>query len=170
MADLSNLVIHRPLVDCQSLAQLNAHRSVVFWFTGLSVSGKSILANSVDFCLHQLGLKTFVLDGDNVRDGFCSDLGFSDESRSKNIRRVGHVSRLFGEAGMVSLCAFISPFGADRSKARAMFPKRDFYEIYCKSSLAACDARDLKGLYKRAREGAVKNFTGILALRYTGGA
>jgi adenylylsulfate kinase len=140
---------------------LNAHRSVVLWFTGLSGSGKSTLAHAVEDTLHQLNCRTFVLDGDNVRQGLCSDLGFSVEDRSENIRRISEAAKLLVEAGVIALTAFISPFQSDRQRARGIFPHGDFIEIFCEASLDICEQRDVKGLYRRARAGEVKEFTGI---------
>lgn len=131
------------------------------WFTGLSGSGKSTLAHEVEERLHQTGYRTFVLDGDNVRHGLCGDLGFSVEHRQENIRRIGEVTRLFVEAGVIVLTAFISPFRADRERVRRLVGPADFVEIYCRCSLAVCEQRDVKGLYARARTGEIKDFTGI---------
>lgn len=140
---------------------LNQHGSVVLWFTGLSGAGKSSLAHAVEQQLHQRQVRTYVLDGDNVRHGLCGDLGFSAEDRTENIRRIGEVSKLFVEAGVVVLTAFISPFRADRDRVRALLNPGDFVEIYCKCELSVCESRDVKGLYKKARAGGVKEFTGI---------
>jgi adenylylsulfate kinase len=140
---------------------LNAHHSVVLWFTGLSGSGKSTLAHAVEEKLYQLGCRTFVLDGDNVRQGLCSDLGFSAQDRSENIRRIGEAAKLLVESGVIAMTAFISPFQADRQRARGIFPHGDFIEIFCEASLEVCEQRDVKGLYNRARTGEVKEFTGI---------
>lgn len=156
-----NVVWHHATVTRDRRKELNAHKSVVLWFTGLSGSGKSTLAHAVEERLHQLLCRTFVLDGDNVRHGLCGDLGFSEQDRVENIRRVGEVAKLFLEAGVISLTAFISPFKSDREKVRSLFPYGDFLEIYCRCPLAVCEARDVKGLYMRARAGEVKNFTGI---------
>jgi adenylylsulfate kinase len=156
-----NVVWHHATVTRERREKLNAHKSVVLWFTGLSGSGKSTLAHAVEESLHQLQCRTFVLDGDNVRHGLCGDLGFSEQDRVENIRRVGEVTKLFLEAGVISLTAFISPFQSDREKVRSLFPHGDFLEIYCRCPLEVCEARDVKGLYKRARAGEVKNFTGI---------
>ena len=141
--------------------QQNNHRSVILWFTGLSGSGKSTIAHAVEENLHQSGIRTFVFDGDNVRHGLCSDLGFSQEDREENIRRIGEMAKLFLEAGIIALNAFISPFGKDRARVRGMVADGDFLEIYCKCSLDVCEKRDPKGIYKRARSGEIKEFTGI---------
>jgi len=140
---------------------LNNHKSVVIWFTGLSGSGKSTLAHSVEEILFSKGCRTYVLDGDNVRHGLTSNLGFSNEDRKENIRRIGEVTKLMMEAGLIILTAFISPFREDRIAVRNLISDGDFIEIYCKASLETCEARDLKGLYKRARLGEIKNYTGI---------
>ncbi len=141
--------------------RLNRHRSVVVWFTGLSGSGKSTLAHAVEENLHAVGCHTFVLDGDNVRHGLCGDLGFSDDARKENIRRVGETAKLFTEAGVITLTAFISPFRADRDRVRQLLANGDFVEVYCRCSLEICEGRDVKGMYRRARTGEISDFTGI---------
>jgi adenylylsulfate kinase len=152
---------HHATVTRARRETLNSHRSVLLWFTGLSGAGKSTLAHALEERLHQTGHHSFVLDGDNVRHGLCSDLGFSEHDRVENIRRVGEVAKLFLEAGVITLTAFISPFIADRERARSLFPHGDFLEIYCRCPLEVCEERDVKGLYQRARAGEVKSFTGI---------
>jgi adenylylsulfate kinase len=154
-------VWHRATVTRQRREHKNAHKSVVLWFTGLSGSGKSTLAHAVEEQLHRSGLNTFVLDGDNVRHGLCSDLGFSDADRKENIRRIGETAKLLVEAGIITLTAFISPFQAERAVARNLIPQGDFIEIHCFCPLAVCEQRDVKGLYKKARLGEIKDFTGI---------
>ena len=156
----SNVVWHNATVTRERREQLNKHRGGLFWFTGLSGAGKSTLAHSVEESLHQKGFRTFVLDGDNVRHGLCADLSFSDDDRKENIRRIGHMSMLYVEAGIIVLTAFISPFRADRDNVRKI-AGADFHEIYCKCSLEVCEDRDVKGLYKRARAGEIPDFTGI---------
>jgi adenylylsulfate kinase len=156
----SNVVWHNATVTRDRREIQNGHRGGLFWFTGLSGAGKSTLAHSVEELLHQHGYRTFVLDGDNVRHGLCADLSFSDEDRKENIRRVGHMSMLYVEAGIIVLTAFISPFRADRENVRKIAGS-DFHEIYCKASLEICEDRDVKGLYKRARAGEIPDFTGI---------
>lgn len=156
----SNVVWHNATVTRERREILNGHRGGLFWFTGLSGAGKSTLAHSVEEMLYQNGYRTFVLDGDNVRHGLCADLSFSDEDRKENIRRIGHMSMLYVEAGIVVLTAFISPFRADRENVRKI-AGTDFHEIYCKCSLEVCEERDVKGLYKRARAGEIPDFTGI---------
>ena len=131
------------------------------WFTGLSGAGKSTLAHAVEERLHQMQCRTFVLDGDNVRHGLCSDLGFSERDRIENIRRVGEMAKLFLEAGVIPLTAFISPFRSDRQRVRSLVPHGEFLEIYCDSPLEVCESRDVKGLYARARSGEIRDFTGI---------
>jgi len=156
----SNVVWHNATVTRARREKQNGHRGGLFWFTGLSGAGKSTLAHSVEELLHQHGYRTFVLDGDNVRHGLCADLSFSDDDRKENIRRVGHMSMLYVEAGIIVLTAFISPFRADRDNVRKI-AGTDFHEIYCKASLEICEDRDVKGLYKRARAGEIPDFTGI---------
>lgn len=157
----SDVVWHAATVTRARREKFNAHKSVLLWFTGFSGSGKSTLAHAVEEQLHQMGRQTFVLDGDNVRHGLCADLGFSEQDRVENIRRVGEVAKLFLEAGLITFTAFISPFRVDRERARSLFPHGDFLEIYCRCPLQVCEERDVKGLYQRARAGQVKNFTGI---------
>ena len=157
----SNVVWHHATVTRVRREQQNNHRGVILWFTGLSGAGKSTLAHAVEEELHQRGCRTFVLDGDNVRHGLCGDLGFSNEDRIENIRRVGEVAKLFMEAGIIVLTAFISPFRADRERVRGMVEHGDFVEIYCNSSLEICESRDVKGMYKKARAGLIAEFTGI---------
>ncbi len=156
----SNVVWHNATVTRERREAMNGHRGGLFWFTGLSGSGKSTLAHSVEEMLHQKGYRTFVLDGDNVRHGLCADLSFSDQDRKENIRRIGHISMLYVEAGIIVLTAFISPFRADRANVRKIAGP-DFHEIYCQCSLEICEQRDVKGLYKRARAGEIPDFTGI---------
>ena len=140
---------------------MRGHKGLVLWFTGLSGSGKSTLANALNEYLHSKGLSTFVLDGDNIRHGLCNDLGFSDEDRMENIRRIGEVANLFMNAGIITITAFVSPFKKDREKVRKIIGSTDFIEIYCAANLDVCEARDTKGLYKKARLGEIKEFTGI---------
>jgi adenylylsulfate kinase len=156
----SNVVWHNATVTRDRRELQNGHRGGLFWFTGLSGAGKSTLAHSVEERLHQEGYRTFVLDGDNVRHGLCADLSFSDDDRKENIRRVGHMSMLYVEAGIIVLTAFISPFRSDRDNVRKIAGP-DFHEIYCECSLEVCEDRDVKGLYKRARAGEIPDFTGI---------
>jgi len=157
----ANIIFHQASVTRNRRNQSNCHQSIVLWFTGLSGSGKSTLAHVLEEKLFNKGCSTYVLDGDNVRHGLSSNLDFSDDDRKENIRRIGEVSKLMLEAGVVVMTAFISPFKADRSEARKLIPKGDFIEIYCKASLEICEKRDIKGFYKRARAGEIKNYTGI---------
>lgn len=156
-----NIVWHRATVTRERRELQNGHRSVLLWFTGLSGAGKSTLAHAVEEKLHQMGIRTFVFDGDNVRHGLCSDLGFSADHRIENIRRIGEMAKLFLDAGVIPLAAFISPFRKDREGVRSLVPQGDFLEIYCKCDLETCESRDVKGIYKRARAGEIKDFTGI---------
>lgn len=157
----SNVVWHHSTVTREHRQQLNKHRGVVLWFTGLSGAGKSSLAHAVEERLYQADCRTFVLDGDNVRHGLCGDLGFSPEDRVENIRRVGEMAKLFVEAGIIVLTAFISPFKSDRARVRNILQHGDFFEIYCDTPIEICEQRDVKGLYKKARAGVIGNFTGI---------
>ena len=161
MKNKLNIVYHSATVTRVKRNQLNKHRSAVIWFTGLSGSGKSTLAHSVEEGLYKLGCRTIVLDGDNIRYGLSSNLTFSDDDRKENIRRIGEVAKLIMEAGVVAITAFISPFKKDRNLVRRLLPQGDFIEIYCKASLEVCELRDVKGLYKRARAGEIKSYTGI---------
>jgi adenylylsulfate kinase len=156
-----NTIYHNATVTREIRNQLNSHKSAVIWFTGLSGSGKSTLAHSVEEELHNLDCRTFVLDGDNVRHGLSSNLTFSDNDRKENIRRIGELAKLMLEAGVIAITAFISPFKEDRNLVRQLFSQGDFIEIYCKASLEICESRDVKGLYKRARAGEIKSYTGI---------
>lgn len=156
-----NVVWHHATVTRARREAQNGHRGAILWFTGLSGAGKSTLAHAVEERLHQMGCRTFVLDGDNVRHGLCGDLGFSAEDRVENIRRIGEVAKLFMEAGIIVLTAFISPFRADRDKVRAMAQPGEFIEIYCQCPIEVCEQRDVKGMYKKARAGEIGQFTGI---------
>lgn len=156
-----NTVWHHATVTRDRREKLNGHKACVLWFTGLSGAGKSTLAHAVEEELHQRGCRTFVLDGDNVRHGLSSNLGFSEADRRENIRRIGEAAKLMMEAGVIAITAFISPFRADREAVRKLMPHGDFLEIYCKASLETCESRDVKGLYKKARAGEIKNYTGI---------
>jgi adenylylsulfate kinase len=158
---MPNIVYHNATVSRCRREKLNNHKSVVIWFTGLSGSGKSTLAHSVEEKLYNLGCRTYVLDGDNVRHGLSSNLSFSNDDRKENIRRIGEVAKLMMEAGVIAITAFISPFREDRDLVRQSLAQEDFIEIYCKASLEVCESRDVKGLYRRARAGEVKNYTGI---------
>jgi len=157
----TNIVWHHSTVTRAARAHQRGHRSAILWFTGLSGAGKSTLANAVNSALFEQGLACYVLDGDNVRHGLCADLGFSDADREENIRRIGEVAKLFLDAGVVVLTAFVSPFRADRARARELVEAGDFIEIHCAADLAVCEERDTKGLYAKARAGQIKDFTGI---------
>jgi adenylylsulfate kinase len=157
----TNVVWHHATVTRERRQQQNGHKSVILWFTGLSGAGKSSLAHAVEERLHQMGGRTYVLDGDNVRHGLCGDLGFSVEDRKENIRRIGETAKLFLEAGVIALTAFISPFRSERELARKLVPHGEFMEIYCHCPLEVCEDRDVKGLYRRARAGEITDFTGI---------
>ncbi len=157
----SNVVWHHATVTRQRREENNGHKSVILWFTGLSGAGKSTLAHAVEEEVHQKGCSTFVFDGDNVRHGLCGDLSFSIEDRTENIRRVGEMSKLFLEAGVIALTAFISPLREDRERVRSLAPHGDFLEVYCRCSIETCESRDVKGLYKKARAGEIPEFTGI---------
>lgn len=157
----SNIQWHHAVVTRPLREQLNKHKSFVLWFTGLSGAGKSTLAHRVEEMLFERGCRTYVFDGDNVRHGLCSDLGFSIEHRHENIRRIGEMSKLFLDAGVIALTAFISPLRADRQMVRALMQEGDFIEVYCNAPLDVCEGRDVKGLYKKARQGVIPDFTGI---------
>ncbi|MGE3317512.1 MAG: adenylyl-sulfate kinase [Planctomycetaceae bacterium] len=159
----TNVTWHDHRVSEADRAKLNGHKGAVLWFTGLSACGKSTVANTVDHILHSRGKHSFVLDGDNIRMGLNKNLGFSAEDRAENIRRIGEVAKLFAGSGTITLTAFISPYKADRDAVRALFAKtpEQFVEIYVNASLETCEKRDPKGLYKKARAGEIKGFTGI---------
>lgn len=157
----TNVVWHHATVTRVRREAQNGHRGAIIWFTGFSGAGKSTLAHAVEEELYQRGCRTFVLDGDNVRHGLCGDLGFSTKDRVENIRRIGEMAKLFMEAGVIVLTAFISPYRADRERVRGMVEHGDFIEIFCDSSIAVCESRDVKGLYKKARAGQIAEFTGI---------
>tara|TARA_B100000575_G_C22827636_1_gene486179 strand:+ start:51 stop:686 length:636 start_codon:yes stop_codon:yes gene_type:complete len=161
LSKATNIVWHQSSVDREARCQQRGHRSAILWFTGLSGSGKSTLANAVNVALHKNGYSTYLLDGDNIRHGLCKDLGFSDLDREENIRRIGEVSKLFVEAGIIVLTAFVSPFRVDRDKARSLVGENDFVEVFCSADLEICESRDTKGLYAKARNGEIKDFTGI---------
>ena len=161
LSKATNIVWHQSSVDREARSQQRGHGSAILWFTGLSGSGKSTLANEVNVALYKNGYSTYVLDGDNIRHGLCKDLGFSDLDREENIRRIGEVSKLFLDAGIIVLTAFVSPFRVDRESARSLVGENDFIEIYCSADLEVCESRDTKGLYAMARNGEIKDFTGI---------
>lgn len=156
-----SVVWHNATVTRERRERLNQHKGIVFWFTGLSGAGKSTLAHTVEEWLHQNNCRTIVLDGDNIRQGLNGNLGFSDEDRLENNRRVAEVCKLFVEAGVIVLAAFISPFKKDRAEVKRIIGADDFVEIFCDCSIDVCEKRDGKGLYKKARAGEIINFTGI---------
>lgn len=158
-----NITWHHSIISRQDRERLLGQRGVTLWFTGLSRSGKSTLATEVEKRLYERGYITYVLDGDNIRHGLNRDLGFSPEDREENIRRIGEVAHLFSQAGIINMTAFISPYRADRKKARDLANEGEFIEIFCRCSLGACEKRDQKGLYRKARTGEIPEFTGISA-------
>ena len=159
----TNITWHDADVQQEDRERLNGHKAVTLWFTGLSGSGKSTLAHAVENALFERQCRTYVLDGDNVRHGLNKDLGFSPADREENIRRIGEVAKLFTQAGVINLTAFISPYRADRDQARNIAEEGTFFEIYVKCALDVCEERDPKGLYKKARAGEIPEFTGISA-------
>ncbi|MTH52677.1 adenylyl-sulfate kinase [Bacillus mangrovi] len=161
MTQSSNVTWHEQSITKQERRERNGHHSLVIWFTGLSGSGKSTIANELARRLYENGVQVYVLDGDNVRHGLNGDLGFSDDDRRENIRRIGEVAKLFTDAGSVVITAFISPFKEDRSQVRTLLGADEFVEVFADCSLEQCEARDPKGLYKKARKGEIKGFTGI---------
>lgn len=156
-----NIVRHEGVITRQDRERLLGQRGCVAWFTGLSGSGKSTVARAVEERLTAAGRLVYVLDGDNVRHGLCSDLSFSDADRTENIRRIGHVAALLADAGAIVLTAFISPFRKDRAQVRAVVGDQDFLEIFIDAPIDVCESRDPKGLYKKARNGEIPDFTGI---------
>lgn len=156
-----NIVWHNTSVSSEERFSQKKHKSVVLWYTGLSGSGKSTIANAVDRKLYEMGCHTYILDGDNIRHGLNKDLGFDDESRIENIRRISEVANLFVDAGLIVSTAFISPFISDREQARKLIGKDNFVEIFIDTELAECENRDPKGLYKKARKGEISSFTGL---------
>jgi len=157
----TNVTWHNPLVTQEDRDKQNQYKGVVLWLTGLPSAGKSTLAHEIEFQLFRKGCNAYVLDGDNIRHRLNGDLNFSPEDRKENIRRIGEVSNLFADAGVIVLAAFISPYREDRAQARALNKPGRFVEIYCKCSVEACAERDPKGLYKKAKKGEIKQFTGI---------
>ena len=156
-----NLYFHKHRVPREIKEKRNNHKSRVLWFTGLSGSGKSTVANATEKMLHDMGMHTYILDGDNVRMGLNKDLGFSPKERTENIRRITEVAKLFADSGSLVLTAFISPYREDRDQAREIISNEDFIEIFVSADLSVCESRDPKGLYKKARAGEIKGFTGI---------
>ena len=158
---MKDLHWHGHAISRSTRVEMNGHHPCTIWFTGLSGSGKSTIANALDGLLHQHGCHTYVLDGDNVRQGLNKDLGFSEKDRVENIRRVGEVARLFNDAGLIVSCAFISPYEKDRQLVRKLLDEDTYVEVFLSTSLADCERRDPKGLYRKARSGELANFTGI---------
>ncbi|MFD2926142.1 adenylyl-sulfate kinase [Halobacillus naozhouensis] len=161
MTESTNIVWHDSEVTKLDRRKLNHHKSAALWFTGLSGSGKSTVSAALEKKLHGLGVHTYRLDGDNVRHGLNKNLGFSPEDRQENIRRIGEVANLMVDAGLVTLTAFISPYRVDRARARELLDEKEFIEVYVKCNVEECEERDPKGLYKKARAGEIKGFTGI---------
>jgi adenylylsulfate kinase len=159
----TNIVWHDHKVTREDRVQKFGHRGCTIWMTGLSGSGKSTLANALDEVLWNRGVRSYVLDGDNVRHGLNKDLGFSPDDRTENIRRIGEVAKLFTEAGVINVTAFISPYRSDRDQARSVQQEGDFVEVFVQASVDACEKRDTKGLYAKARAGKIPEFTGISA-------
>ena len=157
----TNVVWQQHQISRADRAAAKNQQPCLLWFTGLSGAGKSTIANALDVALFKMGHHTFLLDGDNVRHGLNKDLGFSDSDRVENIRRIGEVSKLFTDAGLIVLSAFIAPFASDRLMVRNLFPAGEFIEVFVSTPLEVCEQRDPKGLYKRARSGQIKQFTGI---------
>lgn len=156
-----NIVWHQHAINKEFRAKIKQQKPVVLWFTGLSGAGKSTIAGALENRLAEQGYHTYLLDGDNVRHGLCSDLGFSEQDRRENIRRIGELAKLMADAGLIVLSAFISPHRAERQLVREMLPEGEFLEVYVNTSLEVCEQRDPKGLYKKARAGEIRNFTGI---------
>jgi len=159
----TNLYWHHPSVTVDERRESYKYKSCVIWFTGLSAAGKSTLANSLCRHLHAIGVNSYVLDGDNIRHGLNKDLGFSADDRKENIRRLGEVAKLFVDAGVIAMTAFISPYEEDRNSARKLVKEDEFIEVFVKCSIDECERRDPKGMYKKAKAGQVKEFTGISA-------
>ncbi|MCG9709205.1 adenylyl-sulfate kinase [Pseudoalteromonas shioyasakiensis] len=156
-----NIVWHNYAISKSQRSEQKKHKPTILWFTGFSGSGKSTVANALESALNQLGVHTYLLDGDNVRHGLCKDLGFTDEDRVENIRRVGETAKLMVDAGLVVLTAFISPFQSERDMVRNLVEDGEFIEVFLDTPLEVCETRDPKGLYKKARAGEIKHFTGI---------
>lgn len=161
MSKSTNITWHNATVTKEDRRAQNGHGSCTLWFTGLSGSGKSTIANAVSNELFRQGINEYVLDGDNIRHGLNKDLGFSEEDRTENIRRIGEVAKLFVDSGQIVTTAFISPFRSDRDNVRALFAEGEFIEVFIDCSLEECERRDPKQLYVKARKGEIKDFTGI---------
>jgi len=163
IANKNNVTWFNGYVSREDREKLHGHKGAVIWFTGLPASGKSTIAHLVEKELHRQGCSTYVLDGDNIRHGLCSDLDFSPKDRTENIRRIGEVTKLFVDAGIIVLCAFVSPYKKDRQKIRTLFADGQFLEIYVHCPPEICTKRDKKGIYAKAKAGVIKEFTGISA-------
>ncbi|PXF54148.1 MAG: adenylyl-sulfate kinase [Deltaproteobacteria bacterium] len=163
VAKKNNITWFEGYISRENREELHGHKGAVIWFTGLSASGKSTIAHHLERMLFDIDCSTYVFDGDNVRHGLCSDLGFSEEHRTENIRRIGEMVKLFIDAGIIAITAFISPFRKDREKVRDLVGREKFIEVYVKCPLHVCATRDLKGIYKKAKQGIIQNFTGISA-------
>jgi adenylylsulfate kinase len=163
IAKKNNITWFESYIARENRENLHGHKGAVVWFTGLSASGKSTIAHHLERMLFDMNCSTYVFDGDNVRHGLCSDLGFSEEHRTENIRRIGEMVKLFIDAGIIAITAFISPFRKDREKVRDLVGKEKFIEVYAKCPLHVCAKRDFKGIYKKARQGIIQDFTGISA-------
>jgi len=159
----TNIVWHQGAVNRDDREKVNGHKGATVWLTGLSGSGKSTIAVDLEKRLCERGVRTYILDGDNIRHGLNKNLGFSPEDRTENIRRIGEVAKLFTDAGIVAITAFISPYRADRDQVRGLMKAGDFVEIHVDCPVEVCEQRDVKGLYKKARAGEIKEFTGISA-------
>ena len=157
----TNAIWHKSTITREMREKRHGHSGIVLWFTGLSGSGKSTIAHALEVRLHEKNIESFVLDGDNIRHGLCADLDFSELDRHENSRRIGEVAKLFCESGSIVMCSFISPYQKDREKLKNLIGKDRFVEVYCNASLTECERRDVKGLYKKARAGQIKNYTGI---------
>lgn len=158
-----NIIPHNHFIKVEDRRKLNKHNSFLIWFTGLSGSGKSTISNLFEQELHKMGVKTYLLDGDNVRNGINCNLTFSPEDRTENVRRVSEISKLMIDAGLVTIAAFVSPYEKDRENIKNIVGSDNFIEVFVNTSVEECERRDVKGLYKKAREGKIKNFTGISA-------
>jgi len=163
IAENNNITWFNGHVSRKKREKIHGHRGAVIWFTGLSASGKSTIAHHLEKQLHRMGCSTYVFDGDNVRHGLCNDLGFSEGDRSENVRRIGEMTKLFLDAGIIAITAFISPSREDRQTIRGLFTGSDFLEVFVDCPLEVCESRDEKGIYARARQGEIKHFTGISA-------
>ena len=158
---MSNIVHHNFNVSKSDREKLHQHKAFLIWFTGLSGSGKSTIANALESKLNSLNVSTYALDGDNIRLGICKDLTFSPKDRTENIRRIAEIANLFVDAGIVTLASFVSPYSNDRERVRNTVGAKNYIEVFVNTSLEECEQRDVKGLYKKAREGEIKNMTGV---------